>query len=98
MSLDFPSSGLWASFLGGTCEDCGKQTTSPDESQHLHLERPRARARQGRSCCCRSIVVEEVDHREPRAPATSAHTYVWRAMRHADLGVERGVAHRSARR
>eukprot|EP00962_Isochrysis_galbana_P021474 scaffold6337_cov112-Isochrysis_galbana.AAC.1 len=46
----------------------------PDESQHLHLERPRARACRGRSCCCRSIVVEGVDHREPREAATAART------------------------
>eukprot|EP00962_Isochrysis_galbana_P030528 scaffold9905_cov117-Isochrysis_galbana.AAC.17 len=45
---------------GGTCGDCGRQTTNPDESQNLQTqtEGPRARARRGRTCCCRSIVVE----------------------------------------
>eukprot|EP00962_Isochrysis_galbana_P041003 scaffold14938_cov130-Isochrysis_galbana.AAC.9 len=61
---------------GGTYGGYGRWTRSPDESQHLHLERPRARARRGtgRTCCCRSIVEEEDGHHESRAAATAAHT------------------------
>eukprot|EP00962_Isochrysis_galbana_P001535 scaffold396_cov127-Isochrysis_galbana.AAC.5 len=40
---------------------------------HLQLEGPRARARRGRTDCCRSTVVEEFGHRESRVAATAAH-------------------------
>eukprot|EP00962_Isochrysis_galbana_P012083 scaffold3412_cov124-Isochrysis_galbana.AAC.9 len=46
-----------------------------------------------RSYCCRSIVVGEVDHHgSHRQPPQRVH-----GARSTDLGVARGVAHRSAR-
>eukprot|EP00962_Isochrysis_galbana_P061539 scaffold39502_cov281-Isochrysis_galbana.AAC.1 len=36
-------------------------------------EGPRALARRGRTCCCRSTAVEGFDHRESREAATAAH-------------------------